>query len=78
MGKTMTSGTGNLKKELKKHLPFYIFLLPAIILVILFCYMPMEGLMIAFKDYRMARGIEGSDWAVSYTHLEVLNIPINI
>ena len=71
MGKTMTSGTGNLKKELKKHLPFYIFLLPAIILVILFCYMPMEGLMIAFKDYRMARGIEGSDW-VGLKHFQAL------
>ncbi|MDE7184345.1 MAG: ABC transporter permease subunit [Lachnospiraceae bacterium] len=71
MGKTKTSGTENLKKELRKHVPFYIFLLPAIILVILFCYMPMEGLMIAFKDYKMARGIEGSDW-VGFKHFQAL------
>ena len=38
------------------------FLLPALILVILFCYLPMDGLAIAFKDYKMARGISGSDW----------------
>ena len=47
---------------MKKYLPFYMFLLPALILVILFCYLPMDGLAIAFKDYKMARGISGSDW----------------
>ena len=63
MGKTKNLGTRGMTKEIKKYLPFYMFLLPALILVILFCYMPMEGLAIAFKDYKMARGIEGSDWA---------------
>ena len=71
MRKIRNPGTGNLKKELKKHLPFYLFLLPAIILVILFCYMPMEGLVIAFKDYKMARGIEGSQW-VALKHFQAL------
>lgn len=71
MRKTKTSGTGNFQKELKKYLPFYMFLLPAIILVILFCYMPMEGLVIAFKDYKMARGIEGSQW-VGFKHFQAL------
>ena len=71
MRKIRNPGTGNLKKELKKHLPFYLFLLPAIILVILFCYMPMEGLVIAFKDYKMARGIEGSQW-VGLKHFQAL------
>ncbi len=56
---------------MKKYLHFYLFLLPAIILVILFCYMPMEGLMIAFKDYKMARGIEGSEW-VGMKHFQAL------
>ncbi len=71
MGKTRHTGNGNLKKELKKYLPFYMFLLPAIILVVLFCYMPMEGLVIAFKDYKMARGIEGSEW-VGLKHFQAL------
>ncbi len=71
MRKIRNPGTGNLKKELKKHLPFYLFLLPALILVILFCYMPMEGLVIAFKDYKMARGIEGSQW-VGLKHFQAL------
>lgn len=62
MGKGKTMGNKGLIKEMKKYLPFYMFLLPALILVILFCYLPMDGLAIAFKDYKMARGISGSDW----------------
>lgn len=69
MENTKTSKVSS--KEMKKYLPFYLFLLPAIILVILFCYMPMEGLMIAFKDYKMARGIEGSEW-VGMKHFQAL------
>ena len=65
MENTKTSKVSS--KEMKK----YLFLLPAIILVILFCYMPMEGLMIAFKDYKMARGIEGSEW-VGMKHFQAL------
>ena len=71
MGKTKTMGNKGLLKEIRKYLPFYMFLLPALILVILFCYMPMEGLTIAFKDYKMARGIEGSDW-VGLKHFHAL------
>lgn len=62
MGRTNIVGIKDRKKELKKYMPFYLFLLPSIVLVVLFCYMPMEGLLIAFKDYKMARGIGGSEW----------------
>ncbi|MCI8664507.1 MAG: sugar ABC transporter permease [Hungatella sp.] len=71
MGKVKTMGNKGLLKEMKKYLPFYMFLLPALILVVLFCYMPMEGLAIAFKDYKMARGIEASDW-VGFKHFQAL------
>ena len=37
-------------------------ILPGIILVILFRYLPMGGLIIAFKDYSFRKGIWGSDW----------------
>ncbi|MFD1137111.1 MULTISPECIES: ABC transporter permease subunit [Paenibacillus] len=38
-------------------------LLPAVILLLLFAYIPMYGIVIAFKDYSPALGIEGSPWA---------------
>lgn len=49
-------------KMLKKHRMFYLFLLPAVVMVFLFSYMPFWGILIAFKDFKMARGIMGSDW----------------
>jgi len=53
---------GDLKRQLKKYSPYYLFLLPAAVLVFLFSYMPLAGIVIAFKDYKMARGIWGSEW----------------
>ena len=36
--------------------------LPGLAMLFVFNYMPMFGLVIAFKDYRFARGVFGSDW----------------
>jgi len=36
--------------------------LPAIVWFIVFCYIPMFGIIIAFKDFDYAKGIFGSDW----------------
>ncbi|TFG68868.1 MAG: sugar ABC transporter permease [Anaerolineales bacterium] len=36
--------------------------LPGLAMLIVFNYLPMFGLVIAFKDYRFARGIFGSEW----------------
>lgn len=36
--------------------------LPALILIILFNYIPMFGLVLAFKDYKVDRGVWGSAW----------------
>lgn len=40
----------------------YLFLLPAVLLVFIFNYMPMYGIQIAFKDYKPVLGIWGSRW----------------
>ena len=40
----------------------YLLLLPALIYVAVFCYGPMYGLQIAFKNYKMSLGIAGSPW----------------
>ena len=41
----------------------YILMIPVLIYLFLFCYKPMYGLVIAFKDYKITRGIAGSSWA---------------
>ena len=46
----------------KKNLSLTIMALPAVIILFLFAYVPMGGLIIAFKDYRFDKGFLGSDW----------------
>lgn len=41
----------------------YVIILPVLIYLFLFCYKPMYGLIIAFQDYKITRGIQGSSWA---------------
>jgi len=55
--------------QLKRHLPFYLILLIPLIQVIVFNYFPIYGIQIAFKDFKMKRGILGSAW-VGFEHFE--------
>jgi ABC-type polysaccharide transport system permease subunit len=52
-----------LHKDLRKNYDAYLLILPALLFYILFCYKPMAGAVIAFKDYIPAKGIWGSPWA---------------
>ena len=57
---------------MKGHYDLYRLLLPAVLYVAIFMYVPMYGVLMAFQDYSPARGIMGSTFvAVSYTHLDV-------
>ena len=48
---------------LQQHWQLYlIFMLPAFVLTIIFRYLPMGGIMIAFTEYNPIRGIFGSEW----------------
>ena len=49
-------------KEMTKNRAFYLMFLPAAIILILFNYLPMFGLVTAFKDFNFADGIFGSPW----------------
>ncbi len=51
-----------LSKDLKKHKYKYIMVLPVLIWYALFCYKPMYGILIAFKDYAPTLGVAGSPW----------------
>lgn len=45
-----------------KHKALYLLLLPSLCYLIIFCYWPLYGIQIAFKDYSSFLGIEGSPW----------------
>lgn len=53
---------GTLAKNIRRDWQLYVFLLLPIIYIIIFAYLPMGGLVIAFKDYSTRKGILGSDW----------------
>ncbi len=49
-------------KRLRRDWDLYLMFLPVVIWFVLFMYRPMWGLQVAFKDYNLFKGIEGSDW----------------
>lgn len=49
-----------MKKWNKGDIPLYIMAAPTVIILILFSYLPMGGLILAFKDYDVRKGILGS------------------
>lgn len=53
--------------DLAKCWQLYVFLLPALVCLILFSYVPMYGVQLAFKEYNPVQGILGSPW-VGFDH----------
>jgi putative aldouronate transport system permease protein len=51
------------KKALLGSIPFYLMALPGIIYLFINNYMPLPGLVLAFKNYNAKKGIYGSEWA---------------
>ena len=49
-------------KRIAQSWQLYVLILPAIVYIFLFCYQPMYGVQIAFKDFRINKGILGSPW----------------
>lgn len=49
-----------LTKEIKRHWQLFLLVIPALIYLIIFCYIPIVGIVIAFKEYDPVLGIFGS------------------
>lgn len=60
---TETEKQETTKDTNKTHWMLYLFLLPCIVWLLVFCYTPMAGIVLAFKNYRFDLGIFGSEWA---------------
>ncbi|MFV0504291.1 MAG: ABC transporter permease [Lachnospirales bacterium] len=48
--------------NIKRHKYIYIMLIPIMLFFIVFKYLPMYGIQLAFKEYSIADGITGSPW----------------
>ena len=57
--------------NLRRTWPLYIMILPALVVLLVFSYFPMYGLVIAFQDYKPLRGVTGSPW-VGFKHFQAL------
>lgn len=51
-----------LKRDFQKNRALYFMIIPVILFYVLFHYKTMYGAIIAFYNYRPARGLEGSKW----------------
>ena len=51
-----------LKAVLKNNWQLYLLVLPAVIYFVVFNYLPLYGIQIAFRDYKAVDGIAGSAW----------------
>ena len=57
--------------KIVKYRHYYALLLPALAIFLLFRYIPMAGIVIAFKKYNLVDGLFGSPW-VGLTYFERL------
>ncbi|MFC0215531.1 ABC transporter permease [Paenibacillus chartarius] len=60
-----------LARRMRRSIPLYAMLLPVVVYYIVFKYVPMGGLVIAFKSYNFADGILRSPW-VGWKNFELL------
>lgn len=59
----------SLLKRIKKHWQLYLLLLPSLLCIIIFKYIPMYGVQIAFRNYIPKMGFMGSPWVgLEYFH----------
>lgn len=65
MSRTKTApqtGGKSLKRRLKDNWQLYAMLLVPVVLNIVYKYIPMYGIQIAFRDYKASKGFAGSEW----------------
>ena len=71
----MAKDNTKFKMNLKMNWPLYAMLIPGIIVVFIFSYIPMYGLVIAFQDYQPTQGFTGSPFVKGYWFNFIFNMP---
>ncbi len=58
----MKNFKANVVRDFQRHKFKYLLIVPVLVWLILFCYKPMYGIVIAFQNFRASLGISGSEW----------------
>ena len=61
--------------KMKKYRFLYALILPAFVLTLIFCYLPMLGVVIAFQDYDIIDGIFGSRFVWFDNFIKIFTYP---
>ncbi|MEQ3451391.1 ABC transporter permease subunit [Enterococcus cecorum] len=69
MNKVSANKSDSFLQKVKKQKLLLAMLVPGLVLTFIFKYIPMYGVLIAFKDYNPLRGILGSPW-IGFTEFE--------
>lgn len=64
-----------LQKYVRRDYQLLILCIPMIAFYFIFCYWPMYGILIAFKDFKPLQGILGSDWVGLKYFMQVFRTP---
>ncbi len=66
-------GKKGLRYHIQKYGAYYVMLIPLFIFLIIFCYLPMGGTVMAFQDFRPVRGFFKSDWVGLENYADVFS-----
>lgn len=66
----------DLMVRIKKYKWLYVFLLPGLIILILFAYLPMAGMVMSFQKYDPVSGFLGSEWVGFDNFIRMFSTPV--
>lgn len=61
--------------KFKKNIPLHLMLLPGVLLILIFNYLPMGGIAMAFQDYKVTKGLFRSEWVGLYNFRFLISYP---
>ena len=63
-------------KQMRNDWLLYLLLLPVLAWYIIFCYLPMAGVTLAFKDFSFKGGLWGSPWIGMDNFIKMFSDPL--
>lgn len=73
---TLAQRMKRLAKQYWKYRYLMLLLIPSVVVLIIFKYVPMYGVTIAFKDFKLRKGILGSPWVGFDVFEKVFSMPV--